>query len=339
MSKIEWTEKTWNPIVGCTKISPGCENCYAIKMAYRLMHNPKMAGRYKGTAKKMVNGQLNWTGNVNMLSEVLQHPLKVNKPTMFFVNSMSDLFHDAIPFEFIAQVFDVMATTSQHTYQVLTKRPKRMLEFFEWFGGTIKQNGYDSVPTQSESLLDYVSVLPNVWLGVSVENQKALDERVHILLQVPAAIHFLSCEPLLGNLDFKNFRQDFNSVAEAPQKTNTVDWVIVGGESGHNSRPMHPKWALSIRDQCLQMGVQFFFKQWGEYGPHPGIFHHQKPYTFEDGTIVYKAGKHKNGRMLDDVFYDGMPIIKKSCSKSCGPSDYCEGGKCDINGCYEKTKK
>lgn len=209
-TKIQWTEKTWNPITGCDKVSPGCANCYAEAMTKRFKH-------------VFPNGF-----DVTLHHDRLSQPLKWRKPSLIFVNSMSDLFHDRVPLEFIQKIFEVVEKCPQHTFQVLTKRPERMLEL-------------------SSELTWY----PNIWMGVSVESQK-YTTRIDILRQIPARIRFLSCEPLLGPLDL--------------DLTN-IDWVIVGGESGMRHRPMKQEWATSIRDQCQVAKVPFFFKQWGTAQP------------------------------------------------------------------------
>lgn len=211
-SKIEWTESTWNPLTGCTKVSPGCKHCYAERMAKRLqaMRLEKYHNGFKLTPHP----------------EVLEDPLHWKKPQLIFVNSMSDLFHDSVPLDFIQQIFAVMRRAHWHTFQVLTKRAERLLEL--------------------DSLLDWP---PNVWMGVSVENSDYI-YRVHLLRQTHAAVKFLSCEPLLGPLP--------NLPLEG------IDWVIVGGESGPKARPMDPSWVREIRDQCQTVRVPFFFKQWGD---------------------------------------------------------------------------
>lgn len=214
-SKIEWTEQTWNPIVGCTKISAGCKHCYAETMAKRLqaMGTP---GYENGFA-------------LRLLPERLADPAKRQKPTVYFVNSMSDLFHEKVPESYIQQVFDVIAATPQHSYQILTKRAARLARYFR-----------DRV------------VPPNVWLGVSVENRRHGVPRIDYLRTVPARIRFLSVEPLLedvGELDLRD-----------------IHWVIVGGESGPKARPMKPEWADAVRRQCAEQEVAFFFKQWGGWG-------------------------------------------------------------------------
>lgn len=217
VSRIEWTEQTWNPTTGCTKISPGCKHCYAETMARRL----KAMG-VKGYERGF---------KLNILPERLAEPLGRQKPTTYFVNSMSDLFHNDIPFEFLDQVFDVIRRTPQHTYQILTKRAARMRKYF--------------VPGER--------IAPgNVWLGTSVENRKYGLPRIDELREIEANIRFLSVEPLLENLG----RIDLTG----------IHWVIVGGESGPKARPMKPEWVAEIKDQCEEAGVAFFFKQWGGWG-------------------------------------------------------------------------
>ncbi|MFC2088731.1 DUF5131 family protein [Calditrichota bacterium] len=210
-SSIEWTESTWNPITGCDKISPGCKYCYAEKMAKRLQGM----------------GQANYKNGFNLTlhEHVIAYPLGWKKKQMIFVNSMSDLFHEKVPLEFILKVFAVMNEANWHTYQILTKR--------------------------SERLLELSSKLPwdnNIWMGVSIENEQYKD-RIDHLRQTSAKVKFLSCEPLIGQLPNLNLKE--------------IDWVIVGGESGPGARPMQPDWAIDIKDQCVSQQVPFFFKQWG----------------------------------------------------------------------------
>lgn len=216
-TKIEWTEQTWNPTTGCTKISPGCKHCYAETMATRLQ---AMGARGYDNGFKL-----------SVLPERLAEPLKRRKPTMYFVNSMSDLFHNGISFEFLDQVFDVIRRTPQHTYQILTKRATTMRKYFN--------QGSRIVPD-------------NVWLGVSVENRKYGLPRIDDLRQINAGIRFLSVEPLLediGEIDLTD-----------------IHWVIVGGESGPKARPMKREWVEAIKEQCIEQDVSFFFKQWGGWG-------------------------------------------------------------------------
>ncbi|MCR4375466.1 MAG: phage Gp37/Gp68 family protein [Acidobacteria bacterium] len=262
---IEWTDETWNPVVGCSKVSEGCRNCYAIRQAFRNEHMRQPA--YVGLTRKLADNSLNWTGVVRCLPERLTIPLGWRKPRRIFVNSMSDLFHDSVPDAFIAQVFAVMALADRHTFQVLTKRPERMAhllgqdafvdlvldaaEPFQALAGHDEDGAFHWPSWVIEHW-----PLGNVWLGTSVEDQQAADERIPHLLQTPAAVRFLSCEPLLG------------SVYLSPDWMMGLDQLICGGESGPKARPMHPSWARSLRAQCAAARVPFFFKQWG--GVHPG---------------------------------------------------------------------
>ncbi|MEK8017990.1 MAG: phage Gp37/Gp68 family protein [Candidatus Parabeggiatoa sp.] len=225
MTKIEWTEETWNPITGCTKISPGCKHCYAETMAHRL--------QAMGT-KGYENGF-----NLTLVPERLEQPLKRKKATTYFVNSMSDLFHEDVPFEFVQRVFDVMDNSS-HRFQVLTKRPERMVEFLKRYQDEQSNPWY----------------LSNVWFGVSVEDIKYGLPRIEYLrsnaLPMYPSVCFLSIEPLLEDL--------------GPIDLRGIGWVIVGGESGPKARPMKKEWVESIQKQCQRAGVKFFFKQWGTWG-------------------------------------------------------------------------
>lgn len=216
-TSIEWTEQTWNPTTGCAKVSPGCKHCYAETMALRL--------RAMGV-KGYENGF-----DLSILPERLGEPLKRKKPTMYFVNSMSDLFHQGIPFAFLDKVFEVITLTPQHTYQILTKRATVMRRYFE---------------SRSRK------VPKNVWLGVSVENRKHGVPRIDELRQIDASIRFLSVEPLLEDIGELDLRE--------------IHWVIVGGESGPKARPMNPQWVEAIHDSCDRQGAAFFFKQWGGWG-------------------------------------------------------------------------
>src|SRR5690606_31845291 len=214
-TKIEWTEATWNPTTGCTKVSEGCKNCYAEKMAKRL----QAMGM-----KRYQNGfqlTLHW--------DLIDLPLRWKKPRKIFVNSMSDLFHPAVPDVFILKVFETMNRASHHIFQVLTKRPER-----------------------AARMADRITWSPNIWMGTSVENMKVI-ERVNYLLRIPARVRFLSCEPLLGHLELN---------------LDGIHWVIVGGESGPGARPLDGDWVRGIRDQCAEAGVAFFFKQWGGVQKH-----------------------------------------------------------------------
>ena len=240
-SSIEWTESTWNPVVGCTKLSAGCKHCYAETMAARLQAMG-VVGYEQGFKR------------VRTLPFRLEEPLKRRRPTVYFVNSMSDLFHTQIPDSFIDRVFNVMANCPQHTFQVLTKRAERMAEY------SLER-----------------AVAANVWLGVSVENKRHGVPRISHLQTTRARTRFLSVEPLLEDI--------------GPLDLSGIDWVIVGGESGHSARPMKEEWARSVQRQCSAQGVRFFFKQWGLFGA--------------DGI---RRNKKANGRLLDGRTWDAMPV-------------------------------
>lgn len=380
-SAIEWTEATWNPIVGCSIVSPGCTNCYAMKMAARIeaMGNQP---RYAGTTRK-VNGNAVWTGKLAQAPEsTLLEPLKRKKPTMYFVNSMSDLFHEDVPDEWIDRVFAVMALTPQHTFQVLTKRAKRMRDYMANCGRrVIKAAGGGNPSVTVSTTKAYRSTtkvggewpwpLPNIWLGVSTERQQEADERIPHLLQTPSAVRFISAEPLLGPIDltsikgaFRGGSPDRETVRERINALNgsdrrehlrtdgtwdhrrvddpdgdpawsgncfpRLDWVIVGGESGHGARPMHPDWARSLREQCAAAGVNFFFKQWGNWRPEIDRDNDdpdwRQPYSdfhephFQILNLAGGRGFHGDrvhvmrfcskksaGRQLDGVLHDDMP--------------------------------
>uniref|UniRef100_UPI003F4951F1 DUF5131 family protein n=1 Tax=Streptosporangium sp. CA-235898 TaxID=3240073 RepID=UPI003F4951F1 len=284
-SKIEWTDASWNPVTGCTRVSPGCGmprfegdqpgGCYAEMLAERFRGTP---GHY------FENGF-----DVQLRPDKLDQPLRWKKPRRIFVNSMSDLFHDDVPDEYIARVFAVMAQTPQHTYQILTKRHGRMRSLL---GNMLKLiDAADATGDERPGWALYEAPwpLPNVHLGVSVEDQRWADIRIPALLETPAAVRFLSCEPLLGPVDLWGPVDQYGGRSKltywldgrpgwGPEETSgtglvtqslavgrRIDWVIVGGESGPGARPMHPDWARTIRDQCAHSGVSFHFKQWGEY--------------------------------------------------------------------------
>jgi protein gp37 len=248
-SKIEWTEATWNPVTGCTKVSPGCDHCYAERITERFHGKGSFSIVQRDEGK-------------------LYLPLKWRKPRRIFVNSMSDLFHDNVPAPFIGRVWRTMAQTPQHTYQILTKRHGRMRAMLS----------ADGLRQMVADITD-VWPLPNVWLGVSVESQQWAETRVHALLCTPAAVRWLSCEPLLGPVSLDSY-------------VGLLDWVVVGGESGPGARPMHPHWALSLRDQCVAAEVPFFFKQWGEWAPNGE-----------------RQGKKRAGRVLDGRTWDEYPEV------------------------------
>lgn len=252
-SSIEWTEATWNPVTGCDRVSEGCDHCYAATLAKRL--------KAMGNRRYQRDGDPRTSGpgfGVTLHHDQLDLPLRWRHPRVVFVNSMSDLFHDAVPQGFIADVFAVMAA-SAHTFQVLTKRPGRMASLLRrrsfWSMVGMRARRFGVVRPPSQTLPS-----PNVWLGTSVETQKWTDIRIPKLLETPAAVRFVSCEPLLSSVDLGPW------LANDPR----VDWVIVGGESGAGARPMNEQWARSIRDQCRDAGVAFFMKQWGGRTPKAG---------------------------------------------------------------------
>jgi protein gp37 len=325
---IEWTDSTWNPLLGCDKCTAGCQFCYAIRTAWRLMHNPnqKVAAAYAGLVEQRPDGSLNWTGKINLIPDRLVQPIEWTKPRRIFVNSQSDLFHPDVPDSFIDQVFAVMAACPQHTFQVLTKRADRMAEYTAGAEGRIIRAGEALAvehgwchARQGENW-----PLPNVWLGTSVENQKAADNRVYHLLRAVAAVRFLSCEPLLGAVDLRHVQYDrlieFDSLTGdhgvarplAGRSDARLHWIIAGGESGPGARPMHPDWARGLRDQCAAAGVAFHFKQWGEYGPTQALDHYaekhpQLYHRWPDNLVSPRVGKRSAGRLLDDRTHDEFP--------------------------------
>ena len=244
MSKIEWTDVTWNPTRGCSVVSKGCTNCYAMKQAHRFA-GP--GGKYEGLTNLTSGGPV-WTGEVRLVPEKLEEPLHWRKPRRCFVNSMSDLFHEDVPFDFIDRVFAIMALCPQHTFQILTKRPERMLAYLN--GDTVARR----------------AGLPNVWLGVSVEDQATADERVPLLLNTPAVVRWVSCEPLLGPMDFtqatepKNEGEWLNEIECGHRK---LHWIVVGGETGPKARPCDINWIKSIIDQNKAAEAPVFVKQLG----------------------------------------------------------------------------
>jgi len=246
MTNIEWTDETWNPVRGCSRVSAGCENCYAERTAIR-MAGP--GGHYEGLARK-VNGHPVWTGEVRCLPELLDRPLRWRKPRRVFVNSMSDLFHEKVPDEFIDRVFDVMERCPQHIFQVLTKRPVRMWKYLS-----------EAVPVRPEAW-----PLPNVWLGVSVEDQATADERIPVLLDTPAAVRWVSAEPLLVPVDMARWLRHGAPVypsKHAYRRRERLDWVVTGGESGPGARPCDVAWIRSIVEQCRAAAIPVFVKQLG----------------------------------------------------------------------------
>lgn len=281
---IEWTDATWNPVTGCAKVSQGCKHCYAERDWGRLQHLPAYAGRA--------------FTDVRTHADRLDQPLRWKKPRRIFVNSMSDLFHPDIHEDFIGMCFRTMARAPQHTFQVLTKRAERMQSLLTH----PKMRGYvESVTPQWP--------LPNVWLGVSVEDQAAADERIPLLLDTPAAVRWISAEPLLASINLAE-----HGLHGGPGQ---LDWVVVGGESGPKAWPMHPAWARSLRDQCAAAGVPFLFKQWGEWAPDAahGIAYEGVCCNWggDYDNAVERVGKKLAGRLLDGVLHDGYPVASVIC--------------------------
>ncbi len=321
-SGIEWTDATWNPVTGCTKVSPGCDHCYA----------ETFAERWRGTAGHYFERGF----DVQLRPEKVTLPLSWRKPRRVFVNSMSDLFHDDVPDEYIARVFAVMAACPQHTFQILTKRQARMRSLLN--RGRVGTAGFfDDV---EEAMADYTNAepagwpLPNVWLGVSTEDQKWADIRIPALLDTPAAVRWISAEPLLGPIQVRRYLSGrlADWEAELLGASNDVttagglDWVVVGGESGRGARPMHPSWARSLRDQCSAAGVPFLFKQWGEWAPESVLATRRgagnAQYIELDGSTrpaavgargaavtVQRNGKGATGRELDGRTHDEYPAV------------------------------
>lgn len=366
-SRIEWTEATWNPLRGCSRVSEGCRNCYAERTAARF-DKPGMP--YEGLIHRATKG---WNGKVRFVPEVLDQPLRWKRPRKIFVNSMSDLFHENVPFEQIAAIFGVMSAARHHTFQVLTKRPERALAFFAWLeqqtepkarwvesvaeaeqacGQAAGTRAAHTHPVQCVAIDHFAEAqgvrtdgfylqwpLPNVWLGVSVENQATADERIPQLLQMPAAVRWLSCEPLLGPINFRwvpyawqATGRTYREYLEAKGSVNQhealrkIDWVVVGGESGPNARAMHPEWARTLRDQCAAAKVPYLFKQWGEWLP---VDTPSDEECFADdgserqfggrltigrcGTQpVARVGKKRAGRLLDGALHDAYPEVSRA---------------------------
>lgn len=373
-SSIEWTQATWNPIAGCAVVSPGCTNCYAMKMAARHEAMSSAMGRvspYDGLTKKTKAGAV-WNGEMRLVESALDLPITWTKPRTIFVNSMSDLFADGVPDAWIDQVFARMAVTYRHTYQVLTKRSARMRAYLTdpatpgriWDLVDGGKHALINAPRRlRKGMTEYKGrswPLPNVWLGVSAEDQPRWDERIPDLQAAPAAIRFVSVEPMLGpidptrtqapryvpedhELDWKYDALTPGSIYEFEDSLGVwesgdgpdrpgLDWIIVGGESGHGARPIHPDWVREIRDACADASVAFFFKQWGEWAPgeanslsrktlaergahyFDGRWEHVRISAAEgaemhcdDEPDVWRIGKRHSGRLLDGVEHNAMP--------------------------------
>lgn len=345
-TKIEWTDATWNPITGCSVVSAGCKHCYAMKLAgTRLQHHPSRAGLTVDTKAGPV-----WTGEVRFNEQWIDQPLRWSKPRMVFVCAHADLFHPSVPLEWVDKVFAVMALAKRHTFQVLTKRPERMREYLADLHPGSKR--VLSIRTATAPFMALAGnpawpirfPLPNVWLGVSVEDQAAADDRIPMLLDTPAAVRWISAEPLLGPVDLNrilvNQERGFHGSALHEQHDDCyyqsnaqLDWVVVGGESGHGARPMQGDWVRKIRDQCAEAGVPYLFKQWGEWidadqadnNATNKLWAGRTSFEMRDAGLVadipkkpvgppffgcdhtIRLGKKAAGRLLDGVQHDGYP--------------------------------
>ena len=354
-TKIEWAEETWNPILGCTAVSDGCDHCYSAREASGRLKNLAL---YAGLAE---GGK--FTGEVRLVPERLEQPMRWQRPRRIFVNSMSDLFHDDVPDGFIAQIWNVMAHCPQHTFQILTKRHARMRSWVTRWADHAEEGGPKLVrgpeatraahpsgrgqlfaamldqigtppPGAAYPTFDWMegqrwwpSVLPNVWLGVSVEDQHWADIRIPALLDTPAAVRWISAEPLLGSVDLFTHlfpdkcpggcgcrwpeEADWKECAcdgpcvgdtDSPDEWNPrtgIDWVVVGGESGPGARPMHPDWARYLRDQCQEAQVPFLFKQHGEWIPAPSNYGPDVPERAQAHThLVFSGLSDVDGRIM-----------------------------------------
>jgi len=332
---IEWTDATWNPVTGCTKVSAGCKHCYAEREWPRMTRLvPAYAGR-------------DFT-DVRMHLDRIEQPLHWKKPRRIFVNSMSDLFHESVDQRFISDVFGIMAACPQHTFQILTKRPARALELLgQGCMGRFQDDVEECLVMHSNEPL--VWPLPNVWLGVSIEDQATADERIPLLLKTPAAVRWISTEPLLGPVDLSygfgvptgsgNGSCPMHLAGICPEgllpKGEThIHWVVAGGESGPKARPMHPDWVRSLRDQCAAACVPFLFKQWGEWAPGESCGPMTRPeqtagyfagkWTFgtmtkkqneelhiDDEPDLYRVGKKAAGRLLDGIMHNAYPEVTR----------------------------
>lgn len=345
-SKIEWTDATWNPITGCSVVSPGCTNCYAMHLAgTRLKHHPSRTGLTDDSKAGPV-----WNGQVRFNEQWLDQPLRWRRPRMIFVCAHGDLFHENVPDEWIDRVFAIMALADRHIFQVLTKRAARMREYFsidskaplsECPEARIGRAAMEIARQRGEDVNHpfwdtwWQWPLPNVWMGVSVEDQARADERIPLLLDTPASVRWISAEPLLGPVDFCGMWVPSLNPGMHINMLERVDWIVAGGESGQAKpgRPMHPDWPRTLRDQCQAAGVAFNFKQWGDV--RPGSDLHYDKHTFcmdragrtvpaparakdfpkgsssADGwEWMRRVGKKRAGRLLDGRSWDEMPEMK-----------------------------
>jgi len=316
-TKIEWATDSWNPITGCTPISEGCQNCYAERMSKRL------AGRCGYPSEDPFK--------VTLHPDKLDQPLRWKKPRMIFVCSMGDLFHKDVPFDQISQVFDVMCSwrwpTKEaecsgdaslledpgHTFMVLTKRPERIPEWLSWLGHYWPGDSPVNINLEAEGHFG-----KHIWFGVTAENQARADERIPILMQIPAAVRFVSVEPMLGPMDLEIWGQYEHPDNEGygVDAIKCLDWIICGGETGPGARPMRPDWVRSLRDQCQAAGTPFFFKSWGDW-----VAPSQMPYATYRNILDYgggigisdvpcRVGKKRSGCLLDGQKWNQYPEVR-----------------------------
>ena len=282
-TQIEWSDATWNVVTGCSRVSAGCENCYAERLAAtRLRHIPSRQG--------LTDRNGRWTGEVRFNEKWLGQPLRWQRPRRIFVAAHGDVFHESMPDAWLDKIFAVMAMCPQHTFQLLTKRPQRMLDYVTRFDTdeAVERVGDAACQiTQSPCAVNIIEdatmiALPNVWLGVSAEDQRTAEERIPPLLETPAALRWLSAEPLLGPLEIDHHLAGMDALGVLPRRLPALDWVVVGGESGPGARPMEAAWARSLRNQCICAETAFFFKQWG-------------------GRSAKSGGRELDGRTWDEM--------------------------------------
>lgn len=315
-SKIEWTDATWNPIRGCSRVSEGCRNCYAERTAARFsgpgqpyegLAWPTGARAVPDKIESLATGGKShgWTGEVRFIPELLEQPLRWRRPRKIFVNSMSDLFHEKVTKDWLDQIFAAMLVSPQHIFQILTKRPERMRDYL------CNVRARDVEPHMARLRPGYGRLdwpWRNVWLGVSVEDQKTADQRIPLLMDTLAAVRWVSYEPALGPVNFRRWMDPYSDAIPRP----LLRWLVAGGESGPGARPAHPDWIRTARDQCRAVGVSFFFKQWGEWIPV-----NQRVETGDarlhrgmdmDGVRFLRLGKKIAGHLLDGRVWQQFPM-------------------------------
>lgn len=355
--KIQWLNiegykgETWNPIIGCSKVSDGCKNCYAERMAYRLSFMPSTQKDYLNVMDFGIDKtgifqtENSWNGKTHFVQSAIDKPLRWKKPRVIFVCSMGDLFHEDTSFLDIDNVFSEIACNPQHIFIILTKRGKRMADYINDLQTRINiSSGILKIKNSGYAITDPMATygwpLPNVWLGVTAENQETANERIPYLLSTPAAVRLVSVEPMLSKINLtltpseakasrppKKGGQSFPPSGEMSEGQRGLHWVICGGESGHGARPMHPDWARSLRDQCQEADVPFFFKQWGEWMPMDQTNDEQFFASKESSEVgygytsntVFKVGRKAAGNLLDGKQWEQYPQI--SGSESAAPEN------------------